>query len=123
MKWTIGEFGGAFSCDSDLADAVSSAAGWIPVYSDRSQCVIRFEKPVVFSRVEFCSPTIAGADLDIWQDNTWKTIHQWKDEYGRRLEYKGKRVKTDRIRIRPTAARQGFGSSALYEITELGLYR
>ncbi|HHX39371.1 MAG TPA: hypothetical protein GX715_05345 [Armatimonadetes bacterium] len=123
VKWTIGEFGGAFSCDSDLADAVSSAAGWIPVYSDRSQCVIRFEKPVVFSRVEFCSPTIAGADLDIWQDNTWKTIHQWKDEYGRRLEYKGKRVKTDRIRIRPTAARQGFGSSALYEITELGLYR
>jgi hypothetical protein len=123
VKWAIGEFGGAFSSDIDLADGVHNAAGWIPVYSDRSQCVILFEKPVVFSRVEFCSPTIAAADLDIWQEGGWKTLHQWKDEYGRRLEYKGKRVKTDHIRVRPTAARQGYGSSALYEITELGVYR
>ena len=122
-KWWLGEPGQAFSSDLDLADGARDASGWLPWYGDRTQCVLVFDKPVTFARVEFYSPSIAAADLDIWQDGKWQTIHQWKDQYLHRLEWKGRRVRADRVRIRPTAARAGFGSTALYEITELGIYR
>ena len=122
VRWAIGEFGGAFQSDNDLADGVRDAAGWFPVYGDRKQCVIAFEKPVTFSRVVLDTPTIRAADLDVWVGGEWKTIHQWKDEYLYRLTYKGAKVTTDKIRIRPTDARLGYGSWLIHEITELGIY-
>ena len=94
----------------------------MPVYTDRTQCVILFQEPVTFSRVELCTPTIRAADLDVWADGAWKTIHQWKDQYLPKLSYQGKRITTDRIRIRPTEARVGYGSWLINEITDLGIY-
>jgi len=122
VRWAIGEFGGAFQSDSDLADGVRDAAGWFPVYADRKQCLILFEKPITFSRVSLDTPTIKAADLDVWVGGQWKTIHQWKDQYLYRLTWKGEKVTTDKIRIRPTEARQGYGSWLIHEITELGIY-
>lgn len=122
VNWCIGEWGGAFQSDSDLADGVTNATAWLPFYSDRTQCVICFEEPVSFSRVVVHTPTIKSADLDIWVDGAWKTIHQWQDEYLQRLEYAGPTVTTDRVRIRPTAQRLGYGSWVMVEITELGIY-
>ena len=62
------------------------------------------------------------AALDVWVDGKWQTVHQWKDQLLYRLEYRGPKVATDRIRIRPTKARQGYGSWLVHEITELGIY-
>ncbi|MFH1969063.1 MAG: hypothetical protein ABIJ53_01955, partial [Verrucomicrobiota bacterium] len=78
---------------------------------------------VSFSRLEFYTPNISAADLDIWENDAWKTIFQWKDQYLYKLSYQGKSVTTDRIRIRPTANRKGFGSWTLNEITEMGVYK
>jgi hypothetical protein len=122
VRWAIGAFGRRFASDADLADGARNAAGWFPVYDDRTQCLVVFEKPVTFSRVDLYSPTIRAADLDAWIDGKWKTLHQWKDEYLYRLAYQGEKVTTDKVRIRPTAARQGYGSWLIHEITELGIY-
>ena len=53
----------------------------------------------------------------------WKTLHEWKDQYLYELTYKGRPVTTDRIRIRPTKARVGYGSWLVHEIPEMGVYR
>jgi len=123
VKWCIGEWGAGFQSDSDLADGITDTTAWLPFYGDRTQCLICFEKPVSFSRVVLHTPTIKSADLDIWADGEWQTIHQWEDEYLHRLEYTGQTVTTDRVRIRPTAQRLGYGSWVMVEITELGIYR
>ena len=122
VRWAIGKFGRRFASDRDLADGVRDAAGWFPVYGDRKQCLIVFAKPVAFSRVVLHTPTMRDAALDVWVGGQWKTVHEWKDEFLYRLEYKGAKMTTDRIRIRPTKARRGYGSWLVHEITELGIY-
>ena len=122
VKWSIGQPHRAFSSDRDLADGVIDAAGWLPVYGDRSQCEIVFDRPVTFSGVAAHSPTIKAADLDVWVDDAWKTIHQWKDQLLPRLEYRGQPMTTTRIRIRPTASREGYGAWVVNEITELAVF-
>lgn len=122
VRWCIGDWGAAFQSDSDLADGVTNAGGWLPVYTDRTQCVITFEKPVSFSKVVLYTPTIKSADLDIWENGQWRTVHQWQDQFQHRLEWRGTKVTTDRLRIKPTAHRQGYGSWVLPEINELGVY-
>ena len=122
VRWTIGEPGRAFQSDFDLADGQADAAGWMPVYEDRTQCPIVFEKPVTFRRVVIDSPTIKSAELDVWADGDWKTIHRWDEQYLHRFEYQGEPVTTDRLRIRPLAFREGYGSWVYPEITELGVY-
>ena len=123
VRWAAGEFGRAFGSDAELIDGARDAAGWFPVYDDRTQCVIVFEKPVTFSRVEMDTSTIRSADLDVWADGQWKTIHQWKDQFLYHLAWKGDAVTTTKLRIRPTEARTGYGSWLIHEITELGIYR
>lgn len=123
VKWCTGNWGNTFQGDSHLADGIKDAAVWLPAYSDPTQLVILFEKPVSFSRLEFYTPNIKAADLDIWENNAWKTIFQWQDQYLYKLTYRGKSITTDRIRIRPTANRIGFGSSTYNEITEIGIYK
>lgn len=122
VKWFVGKPGATFQSDIDLADSVTNAAAWLPVYDDRTQCVVTFEKPVTFRRVAFWTSTIKNAELDIWENGAWKTIYRWQDQYLPKLEYKGEPVTTDRLRIRPTAQRQGFGSWCWEEITEMGVY-
>lgn len=123
VRWAIGEFGAAFQADSSLADGVRDAAGWFPVYSDRTQCLIIFEKPVTFSRLELATPTITAAALEVWANGKWKTVHEWKDAYLHELTWKGGPVTTTKLRIRPTEARKGYGSWLIHEITELGIYK
>ena len=122
VRWCLGEWGTSFQSDSDLADGVTDAAAWLPAYSDRTQCVLTLEQPLSFSRVVLYTPTIKAADLDIWDGKEWRTIHRWADQFQHRLEWKGDRVTTDKLRVRPTAQRQGYGTWLLPEITELGLY-
>ncbi|MBN1671746.1 MAG: hypothetical protein JXR37_11965 [Kiritimatiellae bacterium] len=118
IAWRTPENERNFRAQRALADGVVDAAGWLPVYGDRSQCAISFAEPVSFSRVVFYSPTIRDAALDIWADGGWKTLHEWKDQFLHRIEYEGPAVTTDKLRIKPTAARGG----GLYEITEMGVY-
>lgn len=122
VRWSIGEANQEFQSDDDLADGATEAAAWLPVYSDRTQCVLNFEKPVTFKRVVAWTSTIKAGDLDIWENGAWKTIHQWQDQFGPKLEWSGQPVTTDKLRIRPTAQRQGYGSWAYDEIMELGVY-
>ena len=58
----------------------------------------------------------------MWRDGGWKAIHAWKDQFLYKLAWRGERVTTDRLRIVPTKARQGYGSWLIHEITELGSY-
>ena len=122
VKWSIGQAHRAFSSDRDLADGAVDAAGWLPVYGDRSQCEIVFARPVTFSGVVAYSPTIKAADLDVWVNDAWKTVHQWKDQLLPKLEYRGQPMTATRIRIRPTASRQGYGTWEVNEITELAVF-
>ncbi len=122
VRWSIGEPGRTFQSDFDLADGRADAAGWMPVYEDRSQCPIIFEKPVTFRRVVVDTPTIKSAELDVWVDGDWRTIHRWEEQYLYRFEYQGEPVTTDRLRIRPLSFRDGYGSWVYPEITELGVY-
>ncbi len=122
VKWTIGEPGQAFASDIELADGRTDAAAWFPVYGDRTQCVIVFEKPVSFSRIELYTPTIAAADLDVWDNGQWKTVHQWKDQYLPKMVYRGNPQTTTKIRIRPIQARKGYGSWLVHEISELAVF-
>lgn len=122
VRWSIGEPGRTFQSDFDLADGRTDGAAWMPVYEDRTQCPIIFEKPVTFRRVVVDSPTIKSAELDVWADGDWKTLHRWEEQYLHRFEYQGEPVTTDRIRIRPLAFRDGYGSWVYPEITELGVY-
>ena len=122
VRWSIGAPNQDFQSDVDLADGRVDAAAWLPVYTDRTECTIRLATPVTFSRLELWTSTVAAADLDIWVNGAWRTIHQWHDEYGPRLEWRGQAVTTDRLRIRPTAQRQGYGSWTYDEVMELGLY-
>ena len=123
VRWAIGGFGRSFQSDSALADGADDAAGWFPVYGDREQCEIVFEKPITFSRVELQTPTIRAATLEAWVGGEWKTLHEWKGQLLYRLSYKGEAVTTTKLRIRPTEARQGYGSWLVHEITEMGVYR
>ncbi|OGV74729.1 MAG: hypothetical protein A3K18_15270 [Lentisphaerae bacterium RIFOXYA12_64_32] len=122
VEWAIGEYGMNFSSDSDLADGVTDAGGWYPVYGDRKQCVVVFSKPVRFSRVVLHSTTIKAASLDIWDGKDWKTIHQWKDQFLSRLEWKGEKVTTEKVRIKPEEDRLDYGAWRIPEIAELGIY-
>jgi hypothetical protein len=122
VRWSIGAPNQDFQTDVDLVDGRTTAAAWLPVYSDRSQCVINLAAPLTFSRVEFSTSTVAAADLDVWVDGAWKTLHQWRDELGPRLTWLGRPVTTDRLRLRPTAQRQGYGSWAYDEVMEMGIY-
>jgi len=122
VKWYVGKPGAAFQSDVDLADGVTDVAAWLPVYDDRTQCVLNFEQPVTFRRLSFWTSTIKAADLDIWENGAWKTIHRWQDQLQPRLQWQGAPVTTDRLRIHPTAQRQGYGTWVMEEITELGVY-
>jgi len=122
VRWAIGGFGRRFASDSHLADGVRDAAGWFPVYTDRTQCLIVFEKPVTFSRVVLHTPTIRDAALEGWVGGQWKTLHTWTDQFLYKLSWKGAKVTTDRLRIRPLKARRGHGRWLVHEITELGIY-
>jgi hypothetical protein len=122
VKWCLYDWGRSFQSDRDIADGVADAAAWFPAYDDRTQCVVKFEKPVRFSRVELYSPSLRNADLDIWADGQWKTIHQWRDQYLEKLTYRGEPVTTDQLRIRPLENRLGYGTWVYSEITELGVY-
>jgi len=123
VRWAVGGFGRSFSSDSDLADGVRDAAGWFPVYGDRTQCLLVFAKPVTFSRITLHTPTIRDATLEARVGGKWRTLHEWKDQSLYELTYKGRAVTTDRIRIRPTKARVGYGSWLVHEITEMGVYK
>lgn len=122
VRWSIGEPGRTFQSDFDIADGRTDGAAWMPVYEDRTQCPIIFEKPVTFRRVVVDSPTIKSAELDVWADGDWKALHRWEEQYLHRFEYQGEPVTTDRIRIRPISFRDGYGSWVYPEITELGVY-
>jgi hypothetical protein len=122
VKWYAGKPGATFQSDLDLADGVIDAAAWLPVYDDRTQCVINFEQPVTFRRLAFWTSTIKSAELDVWENGAWKTIHKWQDQLQPQLQWQGAPVTTDRLRIRPTAQRQGYGTWVYSEITELGIY-
>ena len=122
VRWSIGEPGRTFQSDFDLADGRADGAAWMPVYEDRTQCPVIFEKPVTFRRVVVDSPTIKSAELDVWANGDWKTIHRWDEQYLQRFEYQGEPVTTDRLRIRPVSFRDGYGSWVYPEITELGVY-
>ncbi|MEI6501003.1 MAG: hypothetical protein WCP21_08245, partial [Armatimonadota bacterium] len=123
VKWSIGVANQEFQSDDDLADGATDAAAWLPVYSDRTQCVINLDRPVTFKRLVAWTTTLKAAELDIWENGAWKTIHKWQDQYGPRLEWQGPAVTTDKFRLRPTAQRQGYGSWAYDEIMELGIYQ
>jgi len=122
VRWYVGQPGAEFQTDVDLADSVTDAAAWLPVYSDRTQCVVTFARPITFRRLSFWTSTIKSADLDIWQDGAWKTIHKWQDQFAPKLQWEGAPVTTDRLRVHPTAQRQGYGTWVWEEITELGIY-
>jgi hypothetical protein len=94
----------------------------MPVYEDRTQCLIRFEEPVSFSRVAVWSPTLKDADLEVWLDGAWQPVHQWRDQFLPKMEWHGDKLTTDQLRIKVVANRQGYGSWVYPEITELGIY-
>ncbi len=122
VKWALGKPGAAAQPDPDLADGITDAAAWLPYYSDRNQCEVTFARPVTFRRVELWTSTIKAADLDLWQNGAWRTIHTWQDQYLPHLEWHGDPVTTDRLRIHIKAQRQGYGTWVWPEITELGVY-
>jgi len=122
VKWSIGAANQEFQSDVDLADGATGAAGWMPVYTDLTQCLISLDGPVTFRRLVAWTSTIKDAELDIWENGEWKTVHKWQDEFGPTLEWQGEPVTTDKFRIRPTAQRQGYGSWAYDEIMDLGIY-
>lgn len=122
-RWSTGDTVWPTRQDAELVDGILDTAAWLPVYTDRTQCVITLEKPVTFSRLVFHSPTIRDADFDIWENGAWKTVFSWKDNLLYQFEYKGKAITTAKFRIKPVANRTGHGSWVLPEITELGLYK
>jgi len=122
IKWAVGDFGTNFSSDDDLADGANDAAGWLPVYAERGFCQIVFKEPVTFSRVEMVTPTIKDADLQIWKDGDWKTIHQWRDQLLQKIEYSGEKVTTDKLRIVVVTQRKSHKGWDYPEISELGIY-
>lgn len=123
VKWCVTDWGRGVDADRELCDGRTDAVGWMPVYEDRTQCLIRFAEPVSFSRVAVWTPTLKDADLEVWQDGEWKVLHQWRDQYLPKLEWQGQTQTTDQLRIRPVANRQGYGSWVYPEITELGIYQ
>ena len=72
VKWTIGEFGGAFGCAAIWRmQSPAPPGGSRSIATARS--VIRFESRSSFLVSSFARPP-SPAPSDIWQDNTWKTI-------------------------------------------------
>lgn len=122
VKWCVTDWGRGVDADRELCDGRTDAVGWMPVYEDRTQCLIRFEEPVSFSRVAVWSPTLKDADLEVWLDGAWQPVHQWRDQFLPKMEWHGDKLTTDQLRIKVVANRQGYGSWVYPEITELGIY-
>jgi len=123
VQWTLVNGGWNFVPDGSLADGEHGTTGWLPAYGDKTQCEITFAQPVTFSRLVLYTPSIKDALAETWQGGRWRPLCQWRDQYLYRLEYQGPPVTTTRLRIRPTAARQGPTGPGGYEITELAIYR
>ena len=123
LRWRItGEPEKAVPGVHGLADGVTDAAGWLPVYADRSRCEIRFEEPVTFRRVVFHSPTLKGLKLLVRADDDWREVHVWSDVLLQRFEWSGRPQTTTAIRLVPAEFKTGYPSWTYPEITELGLY-
>lgn len=122
IRWAIEEPGPPWKKPASLADGETNAAAWLPVYADRSQCLVIFDEPVTVGRVEFWSPTLKTARVEALDGDGWRTLHTWTDHVGQRFAWKGEAVTTDRVRIVPVEQKNGWGTWSYPEITEMGLY-
>ncbi len=129
VRWKLGASGAQYVegegmpfGDGDFTDGLLDGYAWFPAGKPTGECVIVFEKPVSFSRIVCESSNIKDADVDVWDGKEWKTLHQWKDQFLERMEWKGAKTTTDRIRIKVTGKRLATGSWVSPEISQLGIF-
>jgi hypothetical protein len=122
IRWAIEEPGPPWRKPASLVDGEKNGAAWMPVYADRSQCLLIFDEPVTFARLEFWSPTMKEARLEVPDGDGWRTLHTWTEAPTQHFEWSGEAVKTSRLRIVPVKAKLTWGTWAYPEITEMGVY-
>jgi hypothetical protein len=114
---------GSPRADRSFTAGLRDGSGWFPIGKPTGDCVLLFDAPLAFSRLDLTSATIRDADLDIWAGGGWENLHQWKGHLLPRLEWSGPAVTTTRIRIAVKATRRGSASWLTPEIAEMGIYK
>jgi len=131
IKWRVlarasqyAEGEGMLRADGDLTDGRLDTPGWMswePPKPDKP-FGIAFEQPVTFSRLWLTSPSYKNAALEVFDGKEWKRLHEWQDQFGYELEWRGAPVTTTAIRIIGLAQRRHYSSWCYDEVTEMGLY-
>lgn len=130
VRWRLAASGaeyvegeGSPFADHGFTSGLADGHAWFPLGKATGACVLIFDAPLTFSRLVLRTASIRDAELEVWSDAGWRSIHQWKGQLLPHLEWAGTATTTTRLRIRVTANRQGPASWLTPEISEFGLYR
>lgn len=113
---------GMLRADGNLTDGRLDTVGWFSWVRPPVPFAVRFDQPVVFSRLRLASPTFKGAILEAQEGGGWRKLHEWSDQLSHVLEWSGGPVTTRVVRVTGTAQRRHFNEWTYDEVTEMGLY-